>query len=102
MLFADFPNSKFWFPEFFSSYAWHVTVSNNLPPCSLLISSDVNTSKPSMEDKGKTDQQDTFYTHLFLLLTSKSILYEFQQCGILTSVDSDEPVQPPFKLRNSK
>ena len=22
----------------------------------------------------------------------------FQQCGILTSVDSDEPVQPPFKL----
>ena len=26
----------------------------------------------------------------------------FQQCGILTSVDSDEPVQPPFKLRNSK
>ena len=28
--------------------------------------------------------------------------YDFQQCGILTSVDSDEPVQPPFKLRNSK
>ena len=27
---------------------------------------------------------------------------EFQQCGILTSVDSNEPVQPPFKLRNSK
>ena len=27
---------------------------------------------------------------------------DFQQCGILTSVDSDEPVQPPFKLRNSK
>ena len=26
----------------------------------------------------------------------------FQQCGILTSADSDEPVQPPFKLRNSK
>ena len=23
------------------------------------------------------------------------------KCGILTSVDSDEPVQPPFKLRNS-
>ena len=28
--------------------------------------------------------------------------YDFQQCGILTSVDSDEPVQPPDKLRNSK
>ena len=27
---------------------------------------------------------------------------DFQRCGILTSVDSDEPVQPPFKLRNSK
>ena len=26
MLFADFPNTKFRFPEFFSSYAWHVTV----------------------------------------------------------------------------
>ena len=26
MLFADFPNSKFWFPEFVSSYAWHVTI----------------------------------------------------------------------------
>ena len=25
MLFADFQNSKFWFPEFVSSYAWHVT-----------------------------------------------------------------------------
>ena len=25
-----------------------------------------------------------------------------QQCGISTSVDSDEPVQPPVKLRNSK
>ena len=27
---------------------------------------------------------------------------DFQQCGIFTSVDSDEPVQTPFKLRNSK
>ena len=27
---------------------------------------------------------------------------DFQQCGILTSVDSDDPVQPPFKLSNSK
>ena len=27
---------------------------------------------------------------------------DFQQCGILTSVDSDEALQPPFKLRNSK
>ena len=27
---------------------------------------------------------------------------DFKHCGILTSVDSDEPRQPPFKLRNSK
>ena len=27
---------------------------------------------------------------------------DFQQCGILTSVDSDEPEQPPVKLRTSK
>ena len=27
---------------------------------------------------------------------------DFQQCGILTSVDSDVPVQPPVKHRNSK
>ena len=37
----------------------------------------------------------------------KSFTYEpascdFQQCGIFTSVDSDELVQPPIKLRNSK
>ena len=23
---------------------------------------------------------------------------DFQQCGILTGIESDEPVQPPFKL----
>ena len=27
---------------------------------------------------------------------------DFQQCGILTCLDSEEPVQPPLKLRNSK
>ena len=27
---------------------------------------------------------------------------DFQQFGVLKRVDSDEPVQPPFKLRNSK
>ena len=28
--------------------------------------------------------------------------WDFQQCGILTWIGSDEPVQPPFKLRGSK
>ena len=32
----------------------------------------------------------------------RAVICDFQQCGNLTSVDSDEPVQPPFKLRNSK
>ena len=27
---------------------------------------------------------------------------KIEQCGTLTSVDSDEPVQTPFKLRKSK
>ena len=31
-----------------------------------------------------------------------AVTCDFQQCGILTSVDSDKPVQPPVKLRNSK
>ena len=31
-----------------------------------------------------------------------AVTRDFKQCGILTSVGSDEPVQPPFKLRNSK
>ena len=30
------------------------------------------------------------------------MIHDFRQCGILTSVDSDEPVKPPFKRRNSK
>ena len=40
-----------------------------------------------------------------ICLSSKHIVaatYDFQQCGFLTSVDSDEPVQPLVKLRNSK
>ena len=34
--------------------------------------------------------------------TFRAATCDFQQCGILTSVGSDEPVQPPFELRNSK
>ena len=41
----------------------------------------------------------------YLIFPSTLILAmacDFQQCGILTSVDSDEPVEPTFKLRNSE
>ena len=31
-----------------------------------------------------------------------AVTCDFQQCGILTSVDFDKHLQPPFKLRNSK
>ena len=31
-----------------------------------------------------------------------AVTCNFQQCCILTSVNSDEPMQPPVKLRNSK
>ena len=34
-------------------------------------------------------------------LLNLAVTCDFQQCGILTSVDSDESVQPPIKLRNS-
>ena len=32
----------------------------------------------------------------------RAVAYDFQQCGIFTSEDLDEHVQPPFKLRTSK
>ena len=41
---------------------------------------------------------DSFY----VIINNLVVKCDFQQCGILTSVDSDEPVQPPFKLRNYK
>ena len=31
-----------------------------------------------------------------------AMTYDSQLCGIFTSYDSDEPVQPSFKLRNYK
>ena len=31
----------------------------------------------------------------------RAVTRDFQQCGILTNVDSDEHVMPPFKLRSS-
>ena len=36
---------------------------------------------------------------LYFLTYNLAVTCDFQQCGILTSVDSDEPVQPPFKLK---
>ena len=32
----------------------------------------------------------------------EAVTCDFQQCGILTSVHSEQPVQPPFRLRFSQ
>ena len=39
---------------------------------------------------------------LLSTLDNWAVTCDFQQCGILTGVDPDQPVQHPFKLRNSK
>ena len=31
-----------------------------------------------------------------------AVTCDFQECGVLTSVESDKPVHPPVKLKNSK
>ena len=40
--------------------------------------------------------------HCSLRLNMLGATCDVQQCGILTSIDSDKPVQPLFKLRNCK
>ena len=44
----------------------------------------------------------SLYTQNKQMQLNKAETCDFQQCGILTSVDSDEPVQSPVKLRHSK
>ena len=44
----------------------------------------------------------TVFMTSFLKNKIRAVTCDFKQCGILTSVDLDEPVQSPFKLRNSK
>ena len=41
-------------------------------------------------------------TYQTLQVSDIAVTCDFQQSDILTNVDSDEPVQPLFKLRNSK
>ena len=42
------------------------------------------------------------YLHSWLNKINWVVTCDFQQCGIMTSIDSDEPVHPLFMLRNSK
>ena len=45
-----------------------------------------------------------FYSYMFTFFVPQldilAMACDFQQCGFLTSVDSNELVQPPLKLRN--
>ena len=51
------------------------------------------------KNKDKCAEKNIQITHIVIMLAATC---DFQQCGILTSVDSTEPVQPLFKLINSK
>ena len=64
---------------------------------------------PEIEERLRKKCENLLITHdlenstgLYLIRFINEPRRDFQQCGILTSVDSDEPVQPPLKLRNSK
>ena len=50
----------------------------------------------------KQSKKRTYYLQVSSFIIKWAVTCDFQQCGILTSVDTDVPVQPPFKLRNSK
>ena len=53
----------------------------------------------------KCQDFDIYVTSLwtsFLNITKWAVAWDFQQFDILTSVDSDQPVQPSFKHRTSK
>ena len=52
--------------------------------------------------KGLYRETLTESTRHTALIFSMKWACHFRQCGILTSVDSDEPVQPPVEPRNSK
>ena len=49
------------------------------------------------------DSARTQYDKLCGLITGmRQVQKDFQQFDFLTSVDSDEPIQPPFRLKNYK
>ena len=47
-------------------------------------------------------QPCAYLTSCLFVCANWAATCDFQQCGILKCVDSDEPAQPPWKLRNSK
>ena len=67
----------------------------------ILKKADINNSKyaNSVDHDGMAECCITPVTALF---TKWAVTRDFQQCGISTSVYLDEPLQPPFKLNDSK
>ena len=59
---------------------------------------------PSKIHVAGSDSKQDFKSHLIAVhqIELWAMASDLQQCGILISVDSDEPLQPFFKLKNSK
>ena len=53
-------------------------------------------------NKENKENKSNGMNELVILFYKWAVACDFQQCGILTSIDSYEHVQPPIKLRNSK
>ena len=76
----------------------------------MLIMTDVETPIKSLISTNMGDNTGTLIGQcliprgrgITLKFLHRAATCDFQRCGILTNVDSDEPVQPPFQLRNSK
>ena len=52
--------------------------------------------------KGGQVRKPDYFPVVFRLFFNRALKCDYQQCGILTSVDSDKTGEPPFKLRTSK
>ena len=66
---------------------------HNLRPQSNPLQCEEETQKTNSHKIARTQRKFTDYI---------AVTCDFQQCGILTSVDSLEPVQSPFKPRSLK
>ena len=65
-------------------------------PC---LADEIVEPRPDMniKDAAFTESKKCYY----ILLYNWAATCDFQQCGILTWIDSNEPVQPPIKTPNA-
>ena len=95
--------------EDFSSFSASFFILSNIFSSALILSLSIplvmEENQPPTELLTKIWKTLAFLDRAFKLKSCFIIwasAWDFQQCGILTSVDSDESVQPPVKLWNSK